>query len=183
MSGHEPIALNLNQRRQIVFAAAVGIAGLSISLLCLVPLFIRDVATKSLFADLLQESFFFDIVGWIGGCWLLSWVSALSQWRKMARLGQWLGIVLLCLDQVVLLAVWKALSLCHNNSIDGLWLAPALLQACFLGYFFGFFTMPALTLSGNRTLTGLGALAVLLPWLLGRQAIILGTQYLCGYYF
>ena len=155
--------------------------GLAEMLLCLSPLIAYDASPSSLFSDSLQEEFFFDILGWIGGFWLLSWVGAICSWKGVAQLGQWLGIVLLSLDQVVLLGVWSAFSHYHDFLGSGVWLAPTLLEVFFLGYFLSIFTMPALTLLGNRTLTGLGALIILLPWLLGRQEIIAGTQFLCGY--
>jgi hypothetical protein len=176
----EEISSSVAGRRQVSFAVSVAIAGLAITLLCLVPLIFRDGNARSLFPDQLQENFFFDIFGWVGGCWLWCWVCGLCDWRHMSRVGQWFGIVLLSLDQVVLIGIWKGVSTNPSLLTDGIVLAPLLLQFYFLGYFLGFFTMPALTLSGNRRLTGLGTLAVLLPWLLGREAIILGSQLLCG---
>jgi len=170
----------VSRRRQIVFAISISLAGLAISSLCLVPSFYPLAHPRSMFPSVLQEQFFFDLFGWIGGAWLLSWVSALSGWRGVARIGQWTGIVILSLDQVVLLSLWQVMSGYLNFTSSSLWWLPALLQCFFVGYFLAFFTMPSLTLSGNRSLTGLGTLALLLPWLLGRQALILGTQFLCG---
>ena len=181
MSG-ERSALPVIRRREFVFGISVLAAGLAITMLCLVPMFLRDSPARSLFPDALQEQFFFDLFGWIGGCWLLSWVSALCSWKGMARVGQWFGIILLCLDQVILLGVWNSFGRFDSFLSGGIWLVPGMLELFFVGYFFALFTMPALTLSGNRTLTGLGALAVLLPWLMGRESIILGTQLLCGYF-
>lgn len=181
MSGDKP-ALPVVRARDVVFGVAVLVAGLAITVLCLVPLFLHDSDARQLFPDSLQEQFFFDLFGWIGGCWLLSWVSATCSWKGMARLGQWFGIGLLCLDQAVLIGVWRSFSQYHDFWPSGMWLVPGLLELFFIGYFFALFTMPALTLSGNRRLTGLGALTVLLPWLLGRESVILGTQLLCGYF-
>lgn len=181
MSG-ERSALPVIRRRGFVFGVSVLAAGLAITMLCLVPMFLRDSPARSLFPDALQEQFFFDLFGWIGGCWLLAWVSALCSWTGMARLGQWFGIILLCLDQVILLGLWNSFAQFDSFLSGGMWLVPGMLELFFVGYFFAFFTMPALTLSGNRTLTGLGTLAVLLPWLMGRESIILGAQLLCGYF-
>jgi hypothetical protein len=90
-----------------------------------------------------------------------------------------LGLIFLCVDQVNLLVVWKSLG-ATGALFKGLWIAPAILQIYLLGSFFGFFTLPGLTRDGNRTLTGLGTLALLLPWLVARDEIIAGTQYLHG---
>lgn len=170
----------VGHRRSLVFGVSMAAAGGAIFVLCLIPLFAPYTLPKSLFPDPLQEGFFFDLIGWISGCWLFSWISASCGWQRLARVGQWLGIILLCVDQAILIGLWKAFSDYANFLTGGLWLAPLLLQLFFLGYFFGFFTLPELTNSGNRTLTGLGTMAVLLPWLLGRNAIVIGTQFLCG---
>jgi len=181
VSGDKP-ALPVVRARDLVFGVSVFVAGLAISILCLVPLFIHDADARTLFPDALQEQFFFDLFGWIGGCWLLSWVSAVCSWKGMARVGQWFGIILLSVDQAVLISVWQSFSQYPEFWSGGIWIVPGLLELFFIGYFFALFTMPALTLSGNRRLTGLGALTVLLPWLLGRQSVILGTQLLCGHF-
>lgn len=181
MSGDKS-ALPVVRARALVFGASVLVAGVAISILCLVPLFLHDSEARTLLPDALQEQFFFDLFGWIGGCWLLSWVSAMCSWQGMSRLGQWFGIILLCLDQVVLFGIWASFSQYHDFWSGGTWIVPGLLELFFVGYFMALFTMPALTLSGNRRLTGLGALTVLLPWLLGRQSVILGTQLLCGHF-
>ncbi len=170
----------LASRRPRVFGVAVATAGMAIFVFCWVPLFNPEGNPRSLFPDPLQEEFFFDLVGWIGGCWLISWVSALCSWQRMARFGQWLGIILLCVNQAILIGIWRAFSATSGFPLAGAALTPLLLQLFFLGYFLGLFTLPSLTATGNRRLTGLGTLAVLLPWLLGRQAIIMGTQILCG---
>lgn len=167
-------------KRQITYSVSVFLAGMAIFMLCLVPLFLREADPRSLFPDVLQESFFFDLFGWVGGCWLLSWVCALCNWKQMSRVGQWLGIVLLCLAQVILLGIWRAIFQLDEGFSFTTIVGPLLLQGYFFGYFLGFFTMPALTLEGNKRLTGLGTLALLLPWLLGRDAIIIGTQLLSG---
>jgi hypothetical protein len=168
------------KRRQAAFAVSMALAGLAVTILCLVPLFVREADPRSLFVTTPQEDFFFDMIGWIGGAWLACWVASLCNWRQLSFFGQWLGICILCINQVVLLGVWKTLSGYDNFWSSGIVLTPVLLQIYFLGYFLGFFTMPALTLSGNKTLTGLGTLAVLLPWLLGRESIVTGTQLLFG---
>lgn len=173
-------ALSILNRRSVVFGSSLAAAGLAIVIFCLIPLFNVNCVPKSLFPDPLQEGFFFDLIGWIGGCWLFTWVSALNSWRRLARVGQWLGIVLLCVDQSILIGIWAAFSEFSGFLTGGLWIGPAILQVFFLGYFLGFFILPTLTSSGNKTLTGLGTLAVLLPWLLGRDAIVMGTQFLCG---
>jgi hypothetical protein len=165
-------------RRLVVFGSAVIMAGLAITVVCLVPLFFRHAHPISIFPDPLEEEFFFDLFGLIGACWLTCFVMALCAWKAPARVSQWLGIILLSIDQVVLFAQWQGLSEYHNFWSEGIWLAPALLEVYFIGLFFSFFTLPALTISGNRRLTALGTLVVLLPWLIGRAAIIMGTRLL-----
>jgi len=155
-------------------------AGLSVALLCLVPVFLTQSTAKSLFTDALQEKFFFDLFAWICGAWLFSFVSAICGWTGMARLGQWLGIILLSVGQAILIFLWIDFSNYENFFHGLLWITPLLLQLTFLGYFFGLFTMPALALSGSKRLTGLGTLAVLLPWVLGRDVIVAGTHFLNG---
>jgi hypothetical protein len=162
----------LKQRRAVFFAVSVTLAGLALTVLCLVPLFVHVAGVRSPFAEQFQERLFFDLIGWISGLWLLSFVSAGCAWRMPAMLSQWLGILLLCVAQALLLGVWNSCP--RNLSL----LTPALMQVYFIGYFLGLFTMPALTLSGNRTLSGLGTLAMLFPWLLGRPAVVLGMQLL-----
>lgn len=171
------------ERREIVFGTAVLLAGYAITSLCLMPLFFSDLEPHGLFPTAAQEKFFFDLFGLIGGCWLLSWVSAVNDWSGMSRVGQWLGIILLCVDEAILISIWRTFVSYSGPLALGIWIAPVLLQTYLLGCFFGFFTMPALTRSGNRTLTGLGTLVLLLPWLFGRDAIVTGTEYLHGLFF
>lgn len=168
------------KRRQAAFAVSMALAGLAVTILCLIPLFLHDADPRSLFVTTPQEDFFFDMIGWIGGAWLVCWVASICGWRQLSFFGEWLGICILCINQVVLLGVWKILSGYDNFWSTGILWTPVLLQIYFLGYFLGFFTMPALTLSGNKRLTGLGTLAVLLPWLLGRDSLIAGTHLLFG---
>jgi len=170
----------LSNRRAMVFGVSLAAAGIAIVIFCLIPLFNVNCVPKSLFPDVLQEQFFFGLIGWISGCWLFTWICALNSWKRLARVGQWLGIILLCVDQSILIGIWRAFSEFPGFLSGGLWMGPAILQVFFLGYFMGFFTLPSLTSSGNHRLTGLGTMAVLLPWLLGRDAIVLGTQFLCG---
>lgn len=154
-------------------------AGFSIVILCFCPLALGQAKPESLFSSLQQERFFFELFGFISACWLLCWVSTLNSWQHVAKLGQWLGLLFLCIDQVNLLAIWKSFAEAEYL-LRGLWIAPAFLQFYLIGSFFGFFTLPGLTQDGNRTLTGLGTLALLLPWLVARDQIIEGTQFLNG---
>lgn len=141
-----------------------------------------ETAPRPLFSTFQQEQFFFDLFGMIFACWLLSWVCAVNDWAPWAKVGQWLGITLLCVDQAILVMVWRELS--HQENIaEGMWAAPLILQCYLVGCFFGFFTLPNLTRSGNRTLTGLGSLLLLLPWLIGRDMVISGAQFLHGLTF
>ena len=169
---------SLRGRRQAVFGASVLLAGLSIVNLLVIPMVVTDCTPQSLFATLQQENFFFDIFGFIAACWLLTWIAALNNWFAAAKLGQWMGIIFLCLDQVNLIVVARLMM--NEHCASGLWLAPALLQLYLCGSFFGFFTLPGLTRDGNRTLTGLGTLLLLLPWLIGRNQIVSGSEYLKG---
>ncbi len=166
-------------RRQTVFGTSVLAAGFSILSLCFCPLLITQASPAPLFFSLQQESFFFGLFGFISASWLLCWVSTLNSWPQFAKLGQWLGLLFLCVDQVNLLAIWKAFS--DSDSLGrGLWVAPAFIQVYLVGSFFGFFTLPGLTKDGNHRLTGLGTLALLLPWLVARDEIIAGVRCLHG---
>lgn len=100
----------------------------------------------------------------------------------MSKMAQWSGLLFLCIDQVTLLVVWRSLA-DTGHLLEGLWCTPAILQLYLIGSFFGFFTLPGLTKEGNLTLTGLGTLALLLPWLVARNEIVSGTQYLHGLFF
>jgi hypothetical protein len=172
----------LAKRREGVFGIAVLLAGLSIIGLCLMPLLLLDTAPKPLFPTSQQEHFFFDLFGLIFACWLLSWVSALNDWKQMAKAAQWLGVILLSIDQAVLVVVWKELPTLHSIPI-GMWLAPLILQTYLIGCFLGFFTLPNLTRAKNLSLTGLGTLLLLLPWLCGRDLVIIGAEHLHGLIF
>jgi hypothetical protein len=175
--------LALFLRRQAVFGASVLMAGFSILALCVFPLFFAArTDPQSLFSTPLQERFFFELFGFISAAWLLCWVSSVNNWSIGAKLGQWLGLVFLCIDQVNLIAIWKGLAEAEFLS-KGMWITPAFLQVYLFGSFFGFFTLPGLTRDGDRSLTGLGTLALLLPWLVARDQIIEGTQYLNGFFF
>ncbi len=172
----------LSSRRQSVFGASVLAAGFSIASLCFCPILFVNSMPESLFSSQQQENLFFDLFGFISASWLLCWVSTLNSWNYSAKLGQWLGLLFLCVDQVSLLAVWRSLA-ATGCLLRGLWIAPALIQVYLIGSFFGFFTLPGLTKDGNRTLTGLGTLALLLPWLIARDQIVAGTQFLHGLFF
>jgi hypothetical protein len=166
-------------RRQSVFGASVLMAGFSIAGLCFCPILFSHSMPESLFSSQQQESFFFGLFGFISASWLLCWISTLNSWTSFSKLGQWSGLIFLCLDQVNLLAVWRSLAISGGLG-RGLWIAPAIIQIYLIGSFFGFFTLPGLTRDGNRRLTGLGTLCLLLPWLIARDEIIAGTQYLHG---
>lgn len=172
----------LLKRREGIFGVAVLLAGFAIIGLCLMPMVLSDTAPRPLFATQQQEQFFFDLFGMIFACWLLSFICALNEWKPMAKAGQWLGIVLLCIDQAVLVVVWRDLATQVSVPV-GMWLAPLMLQMYLVGCFLGFFTLPNLTQSGNRTLTGLGTLLLLLPWLFGRDLVVTGAQFLHGLMF
>jgi hypothetical protein len=165
-------------RRLAVFALSVIAAGVSISWFLAVPMMHQQPNVVSLFPDPLQERFFFDLLGFISGCWLLCFISSLCGWPVPARLAQWLGIIFVSVDQVILIAQWHTLSLYQNFVSGGYVVVPLVFETYFLALYFGLFTLPALTSSGNRSLTGLGTLVVVLPWLLGRADIILGTRIL-----
>lgn len=166
-------------RRQAVFGASVLLAGFSIATLCFCPLIFSQAYFVTLFATEQQEAFFFDLLGFISAAWLLCWVASLNDWQQTSKLGQWLGLLFLCVEQVNLIAVWKGIFDSETITL-GFWVPPMFLQVYLLGSFFGFFTLPGLTKDGNRTLTGLGTLVLLLPWLIGRDEIIAGVQVLNG---
>jgi hypothetical protein len=173
---------SLAGRRQTVFGASVLLAGFAIVNLLAIPLiFVLERSPHTFFHTSQQEIFFFDLFGFVSACWLLTWISALNNWSATAKFGQWLGIVFLCIDQVSLIVVSK-LMLNEHSTNGGVWIAPALLQLYLWGSFFGFFTLPGLTRDGNRTLTGLGTLVLLLPWLIGRNQIVSGTEWLNGFF-
>ncbi len=167
-------------RRHAVFSASVLLAGFSIFSLCFCPILFPLDDLVTLFATKQQEEFFFDLFGFISASWLLCWVAALNGWNQVSKLGQWLGLLFLCIDQVSLLSVFNGMA-ASQTILLGFWVPPMFLQVYLLGCFFGFFTLPVLTHDGNKTLTGLGTLAVLLPWLIARDEIIAGTQVLHGF--
>jgi hypothetical protein len=149
------------------------------------PYVLIGTAPLPLFPTYQQEKFFFDVFGMIFACWLLSWVAALNDWAAVARAAQWLGIVLLSSDEAVLVIVWRDVANQVNleNMPIGMWLAPLILQFYLLGCFLAFFTLPGLTRAGNRTLTGLATLLILLPWLMGSDLVRQGAEYLHGLVF
>lgn len=161
-----------------MFGASVLLAGLSTVNLLVIPLVFTAAPTQPLFDTNQQEVFFFDVFGFISACWLLTWIAALNNWAAAAKLGQWLGIIFLCLDQVNLIVIGRLMM--NEHTAAGLWIGPAFLQLYLVGSFFGFFTLPGLTRDGNRTLTGLGTLLLLLPWLIGRNQIVSGSECLKG---
>jgi hypothetical protein len=171
------------ERREKVFGISVLAAGFAIASLCLTRQVFPGAMPEALLPTPEQERFFFDLFGLIGGSWLLCWVSAVNQWKTMSRVGQWLGIILLCVDQSTLSLLWRSLLNDQLLTTSGLWVAPLVLQVFLLGYFFGFFTLPALTTAGNFRLTGLGTLMLLLPWLFGAEAVISGARILNGLFF
>jgi hypothetical protein len=172
----------LANRRQTVFGASVLTAGFSIAALCFCPILFSHYVPAALFFSAQQENFFYSLFGFISAAWLLCWVSSLNSWPAFAKLGQWLGLVFLCVDQVSLLGVWKSIAEVAFLA-QGLWVAPLILQIYLSCSFLGFFTLPGLTRDGNRTLTGLGTLALLLPWLVARDEIVAGTHYLHGMFW
>jgi hypothetical protein len=175
--------LRLTKRREKIFGTAVLLAGFSIISLCIMPYVLSDTAPLPLFPTFQQEKFFFDVFGLIFACWLLSWVAALNDWAAVARAAQWLGIILLSSDEAVLVIVWRDLAHQTSNVPIGLWLSPLVLQTYLVGCFFAFFTLPGLTRAGNRTLTGLATLLILLPWLVGSDLVRQGAEYLHGLVF
>lgn len=178
----EALKSAISVRRESVFGASVLTAGFSIAGLCFCPLFLSQGRSQSLFFSTAQEDFFFGLFGFISASWLLCWVASINSWTQACKLAQWLGLIFLCIDQVNLLAVLRNLS--ETGELwKGLWITPAIIQIYLTGSFFGFFTLPGLTKDGNRSLTGLGTLALLLPWLLARDQIVQGTQYLNGLFF
>lgn len=179
MEASDPLRIALTEsRRHIVFAWSVFVAGLVITAFCLMPVIYPDRHPRSFFQNSIVEDLFFDVFAVSSGCWLFSWAAAVNGWKMATKAGQWLGITLICLNQALLLGVWWDLLQQPQALSSGLWAVPWLIQGYILGCFVGFFTMPELTLSGNRSLTALGTLAILLPWLVGRREVLVGTQIL-----
>lgn len=170
----------IESRRHIVFAWSVFIAALVITCFCLAPLLYPGRQPLAFFPDNVQEELFFDCFAVSGGCWLACWVAALNNWKVATKIAQWLGIILLSLNQALLLGVWYELCSRPHALEHGMWAVPWLIQSYLIGCFVGFFTMPLLTLSGNRSLTGLGSLALILPWLVGRKEVLMGAHVLHG---
>jgi hypothetical protein len=174
---------SLIQIRLKVFGAAMLVSGLCTVGLCLMPILFANSVCQSVFANEQQEKFFFDLFGLIGGAWLIVFICAINNWGAMAKVGQWLGIILLCLNQVTVIELFKILFDYHVSFLNGLWLVPFVLELYLLGSYFGFFTMPALAQKGNKTLTGLGTLVLLLPLLLAKDQIVQGSHYLFGLFY
>lgn len=176
----QPVAKSgLALRRQIVFGSSVLSAGLATIGLIIVPMVCSDkFDPQFLFHTLEQENFFFDIFGFIGAAWLLTWVAATIGWQTVSKFSQWLGLLLLSVDQVNLMLIWRLAA--DPSKAPGFWLTAAVLQMYLIGAFFGLFTLPGLTRDGNRKLTGLGTLLLLLPWVVGRNEIVRGAHFLNG---
>lgn len=170
----------IQKRREGVFGIAVLLAGLAITSLCLMPVLLWDTTPQIFMPTMSEEHLFFNVFGVVCGCWLLSWVSAVNEWNMSARIGQWVGILLLCAEEAMLVAVLR--DMFSPGAVAGTWIAPVVVQTYLMGCFFGFFTLPSLTII-NRRLTGLGTLVLLLPWLFGRDAVMSGIEYLHGVVF
>lgn len=173
----------LASRRQVVFGSAVLMAGLATASFLFVPWIVSDkFDPQYLFHTAEQESFFFDILGFISASWLLTWVACLIGWQTVAKFGQWLGLVMLCINQVNVMLIWRiAADPAQEVAHPGMWLTAGLLQLYLIGLFFGLFTLPGLTNDGNRKLTGLGTLLLMIPWVIGRHEIIRGAHCLNGW--
>jgi hypothetical protein len=176
-SPNKPAGL-IESRRHIVFAWAVFIASLVLTNFCLTPLLYPGRSPVPLFNDAFLEELFYDMFAVGAGCWLFCWVAAVNGWRVALKAGQWLGITLLSVNQALFLGVWWDVFQTPNAFVAGVWAVPWLVQSYLLGCFVALFTLPALTSAGNLRLTGLGTLSLVLPWLVGRKEILMGTQVL-----
>jgi hypothetical protein len=154
-------------------------ASLCILVFCVAPIFLQPQPV-SIFHDRLQEAFFYDLFVWVCASWLICYISSICNWREIAKLGQWLAIILLSLDQLVLFATWKSLAQYENLMSARLWVVPAVTECLFLSVYLALFILPALIKQGKMSLTGLGTIAIIIPWMIGKGVIIMGSQLLHG---
>lgn len=165
-------------RRPAIFTGAMAVASFIASLLWAAPYVVRTEEVASIFSTALEEDFFYDIFAWAAAAWLVAYICNACAFYALGRFGQWGGIFLLSVNQVVLSQ--QCAQLAHFKASVHVYAVPLIIEAWLICLYFGFFTMPSLMKAGNNRLVGIATLVVTLPWLLGKSAIVLGSQVLTG---
>lgn len=166
-------------RRPAIFTGAVALASFLASLFWLAPFVCRTEEIASIFATALEEDFFYDIFSWVAAAWLACFVFNVGNLTALGRFGQWAGILLISVNQVILSQQCAQLTHYQGPSAN-VWVMPMLIEAWLICLYVGFFTMPSLMRSDYKRLTGIATLAITVPWLVGKNAIVLGSQVLTG---
>ncbi len=167
-------------RRPAIFTGAVALASFFASLFLIAPFVFQSDEIASIFSTALEEDFFYDIFAWTAAAWLVAYVFNVCAFYSLGRFGQWAGIVLLSVNQVILSQQCAQLTHYQGPATTHVWVMPMLIECWLICLYVGFFTLPALVKSGNLRLTGIATLAVTLPWLIGKGLIVLGSQELTG---
>lgn len=167
-------------RRPAIFTAAIAVASFLTSLFWLAPFVCKTEEIASIFPIALEEIFFYDIFAWVAAAWLVSFVFFVCAMPAVGRFGQWVGIFLISMDQVVLYQQCAQLAHLQGSDANNVWVMPLLIEFWLICLYIGFFTLPALMKHDYKRLTGIATLAIVLPWLLGKDAIVLGSQVLTG---
>jgi hypothetical protein len=165
-------------RRPAIFTAAMAIASFIVSLFWVAPFVVRTEEVASIFSTALEEDFFYDIFAWSAAAWLVAYVFNACAFNALGRFGQWAGIFLLSVNQVVLSQ--QCAQLAHFKASANVFAVPLLIETWLICLYFGFFCLPSLMKSGNNRLVGIATLAITLPWLIGKSSIVLGSQVLTG---
>lgn len=167
-------------RRPAIFTAAIAIASFLAALFWLAPFVCRTDEIASIFSTALEEDFFYDIFAWVAAAWLVSFIFSVCSLNALGRFGQWVGILLLSVNQVVLSQQCAQLAHYQAPGAGHVWPVPLLIECLLICLYVGFFTLPALVKHDYKRLTGIATLAIVLPWLLGKDAVVLGSQVLTG---
>lgn len=165
-------------RRPAIFTGAMAIASFIVSLFWVAPFVIRTEEIGSIFSTALEEDFFYDIFAWAAAAWLVAYVFNVCAFYSLGRFGQWAGIFLLSVNQVVLSQ--QCAQLAHFKATANIFVVPLLIEAWLICLYFGFFCLPSLLRAGHNRLVGIATLAITLPWLIGKNLIVLGSQVLTG---
>ena len=164
-------------RRPAIFTAVMAIASFIVSIFWIAPFVFHTEEIASIFSTALEEDFFYDIFAWSAAAWLVAYVCSAAEFFGLSRFGQWAGIILLSVNQVVLSQQCTQLA---QSQIHNVYVVPLVIEAWVICLYGGFFMLPSLVKAGYLRLTGIATLAVTLPWLLGKTAIVLGSQVVTG---
>lgn len=164
-------------RRPAIFTAVMAIASFIVSVFWIAPFVFHTEEIASIFSTALEEDFFYDIFAWAACAWLVAYVFSVSEFNGLARFGQWGGIILLSVTQVVLSQQCAQLA---QSQVSNFYIVPMIIETWIICLYGGFFMLPSLIKAGYLRLAGIATLAVTLPWLIGKSSIVLGSQVITG---